>query len=268
MKLLTGIMITLLVLLGATSEGETSARTKVAEGEYAISSPEDLGVGPLETEVFHFHETWELWWSADGFYQLEGSRTFESPKDEPREEDFQAILSSKFELQEIVLRSHLRFVRDSGPFLTCTGNASEFVCDSGGKDPVHTRHIRLDESGPYAIIWPISVFSMGHVAFLASEQEVKPLKIGLIQIKEINPVLPIMTIQSSGTIQYLGRSQVAYAISGTSWLPRVFRLASETTRNLYIWTSTEGIVLAIQSQSPEVTIQLIRFTQFAPFQAR
>lgn len=268
MKLCIGIMITLLVILVAASEGETNACTKIAEGEYAVSSPEDLGVGPLETKVFHFHETWTLWWVSDGFYQLEGGRTYDSPKDEPREEDFQAVLSPKFELQKVVLRSHLRFVRDSGPFLTCTGNVSEFVCDSGGKDPVHTRHVRLDESGPYAIIWPISVFSMGHVAFLASEQETKPLKIGLIQIKEIDPVLPIMTIQSSGTIQYLGRSAVAYTISGTSWLPRVFRLSSETTRNLYIWTSTEGIVLAIQSQSPAVTIQLIRFTQFAPFPAR
>lgn len=72
--------------------------------------------GPLETEIFHFHETWTLWWTREGVYQLEGSRTYESPKDELREEDFQAVLSPKFELQKVVLRSHLRFVKDSGPY--------------------------------------------------------------------------------------------------------------------------------------------------------
>jgi hypothetical protein len=33
-------------------------RTKGAEGEYRVTMEGDLGCGPIETEVFHFSESW------------------------------------------------------------------------------------------------------------------------------------------------------------------------------------------------------------------
>jgi len=61
-----------------TAAGQAE-RVKVAEGEYLVSLEGDLGVGPIDTEVFHFRESWTLWRTTGGEYKIDGDRVFESP---------------------------------------------------------------------------------------------------------------------------------------------------------------------------------------------
>ena len=68
---------------------QAAERTKIAEGEYAIYERHNSGaVGPFQEEVYNFHESWTLWRTENGLYQVEGVRTFESPKDETHSNRF------------------------------------------------------------------------------------------------------------------------------------------------------------------------------------
>ena len=60
------------------TKSQESGRIKVAEGEYQVTVEGDLGIGPIETEIFHFRESWILWRTTAGEYVLEGKRMFES----------------------------------------------------------------------------------------------------------------------------------------------------------------------------------------------
>ena len=94
-------------------------RVKVAEVEYRVVTDEgDMGVGPIETEVFHFRESWTLWRLPSGEYEVDGDRTFESPRDYIRDNRFIARLAADLQILEVKEFSHLRYRPDSGP-LTC-----------------------------------------------------------------------------------------------------------------------------------------------------
>ena len=77
-----------LIALAGWSFAQETSRTKIAQGEYAVSTDEDLGTGPIETEVFHFGESWTLWHNPEGSYEVEGERMFESPRGRPHEDRF------------------------------------------------------------------------------------------------------------------------------------------------------------------------------------
>jgi hypothetical protein len=64
-------------LLPTTAEREE--RVKVAEGEYLVSLEGDLGVGPIDTEVFHFRETWVLWRTTRGEYEIDDTECLNPP---------------------------------------------------------------------------------------------------------------------------------------------------------------------------------------------
>ena len=90
---LTVQMLILLGMLAGWSFGQDVTRVKIAQGEYSVSTDEDLGVGPIETEVFHFRESWTLWRTPDGHYEVDGERTFESPRDIVHQNRFWAQLT-------------------------------------------------------------------------------------------------------------------------------------------------------------------------------
>jgi hypothetical protein len=78
----------LLGMLVGRSLGQKVGRVKIAQGEYVVSTDGDLGIGPMDTEVFHFHESWTLWRSLDGNYEVDGERNFESPRGTPHKDKF------------------------------------------------------------------------------------------------------------------------------------------------------------------------------------
>ncbi|MGO9588538.1 MAG: hypothetical protein ACLP3K_00650, partial [Candidatus Acidiferrales bacterium] len=64
-------------------------RAKIAEGEYAVVEKGNFGAaGPFGEEVYDFHETWTIWHTGSGEYEVEGKREFESPKGSPHDNSF------------------------------------------------------------------------------------------------------------------------------------------------------------------------------------
>src|SRR5205807_2940560 len=86
-----------LLISGPSGPAQEAGRTKVADGEYRVTMEGDLGCGPIETEIFHFSESWTLWRTAAG-YDLEGHRTYESPRDRIHDDRFVAKLAPDLRL--------------------------------------------------------------------------------------------------------------------------------------------------------------------------
>jgi hypothetical protein len=104
------------------------------------------------------------------------------------------------------------------------------------------------------------------LAYVASQPEEQSVPVDLVTINQLSKSVPVLTIQSTGSIRYLGESNVKFTASGTDWFPRVFELRSGRTQTVHIWTSAEGLVLAVeQTQWPKTTVRLVSFEPFAEF---
>ncbi len=240
-------------------------RVKVAEGEYRVSEEGDLGVGPVETEIFHFRESWTLWRVQNGEYEVEGERTFYSPQDYIRFNRFVARLTRRLELVEVTEFRRLRFRRDSGP-LTCELLLRQLRCSSAAKDPANAVDFDGAADRPYGFIWPLSAFSLGSLTRAASPHVGEPVRIQVVQLQELNDVLPVLPIRSDGFLKYLGQSDTPYMVSNQSWRPCVYELDTGPTRKMLIWTSPEGIVLSVErSNWPKGKMELVRFVKFSDF---
>src|SRR6202162_5639169 len=114
---------------------QKAERIKLAEGEFAVYQRESGGaVGPFDTAVFNFHESWTLWRTGDSGYQVQGERRFESPKDVPYGNRFEVLLSQELRVTSVKEFARLRWRLDSGP-LTCDFSTHELHCSSNAKDP-------------------------------------------------------------------------------------------------------------------------------------
>jgi hypothetical protein len=240
-------------------------RVKVAEGEYRVSEEGDLGVGPVETEIFDFRESWTLWRVQNGEYEVEGERTFYSPRDYFRFNRFVARLTRRLELVEVTEFRRLRFRDDSGP-LTCELLLRQLRCSSAAKDVANSVDFDVAPDRPYGFIWPLSAFSLGSLTRAASPHVGEPVRIQVVQLQELNDVLPVLPILSDGFLKYLGQSDTPYVVSNQSWRPYVYALDTGPIRKLLIWTSSEGIVLSVErSNWPKGKMELVRFVKFSDF---
>ena len=96
------------------------------------------------------------------------------------------------------------------------------------------------------------------------EKEFSPVQV--VQLEEISDVIPVLPIRSDGLIRSLGRSAVAFTVSGKSWYPEVYELTAAPVHKIQIWTSPEGLLLAAdRPRTPKSRIALVRFQQFAEF---
>lgn len=243
---------------------QQTGRTKVAEGEYKVTMEGDLGCGPIETEIFHFRESWTLWRSAVG-YDLEGRRTYESPRDRIHDDRFVAKLAPDLRLLSTEEFARLVFRRDSGP-LTCEFLSQQLHCDSGAKDPANGVDVQYAMDHPYSLIWPLSAFSLAGLTRAAPSQLNQPAPIQVVQLQEIDHVLPILAIRSDGLIRYKGQGQNSFGVPGQTWHPKVYELTASPVRKMTIWTSQEGLLLKAERPSwPNGRMELVRFTKFADF---
>jgi hypothetical protein len=262
------VLISLLVLVHLlccmpSSSAQESKRTKVAEGEYTVTTEGDAGAGPIETEVFHFSETWTLWRTLDG-YDVEGRRTYESPRGQPHDNRFVAKLARNLQPLSITEFTHLVFRQDSGP-LTCELLPRTLRCDSGAKDPVQRIDVQVALDRPYALIWPLSAFSFAGLTSSAST-EGQTVPVQVVQLEEISERLPVLAIRSDGRIQYSGKSERTMTVSDKSWQPNMYHLAASPVGEMTIWTSPQGLLLALERPGwPRGRMQLVKFTQFADF---
>jgi hypothetical protein len=246
----------------AAQQGE---RVKVAEGEYRVTAEGDLGVGPMETEIFHFRESWTLWRVQSGEYEVEGERNFESPRDYVRNNRFVARLRHDLQLIEVKEFRQLRFRPDSGP-LTCELLLHKLRCSSAAKDPAHAVDVDVTMDRPYGLIWPLSAFSLGSLTRAASQHIGEPVRIQVVQLQEISEAVAVLPIRSDGFLKYLGQRDTPYVISNQSWRPYVYELEASPIRKLVIWRSPEGIVLSVERPNwPKGQMQLVRFAKFSDF---
>ena len=244
-----------------STRAQEGGRVKVAEGEYQVALEGDFGIGPIETEIFHFREEWTLWQSAVGGYELEGVRMFESPLGSPHENRFMAKLTHSFELLEVQEFAPLAFRATSGP-LHCTFLPQELRCEAGAKEQAQAVDVRVPMDRPYGLLWPLSPFSLAGLTHITANAA-RPSPIQVVQLEEISDVIPVLPIRSDGVIRSLGRSQVAFTVSGKSWYPNMYELKANPVRKMQIWTSPEGLLLAAERPGwPKTRIALVRFKQF------
>ena len=132
----------------------------------------------------HFRESWTLWRTTGGEYEIDGDRMFESPRGVPHHNRFIATLSHDLRLLELKEFVRLKFRRDSGP-LTCKFPAAELRCDSGAKDPRHRVDVKVSMDLPYGVIWPLSAFSLAGLTRAASPQVDQPSRIQVVRLEEV-----------------------------------------------------------------------------------
>lgn len=204
---------------------------------------EDLGIGPIDTEIFHFHESWTLWRTTAGGYVLEGERMFESPMGSPHEGRFIAKLTHAFELLEVEEFAPLRFIQQSGA-LRCSFLPQQLQCDARTQGGAQALDMQVAMDRPYGLLWPLSPFSLAGLAHHTSANAAKPSPVQVVQLEEISDALPVLAIRSDGLIRSLPRSPVAFTVTGKSWYPEAYELTAGPVRKIQIWTSPEGLLLA------------------------
>ena len=245
---------------GFASE-DAPERAKIAEGEYTIKKDYG-GVGPVESEVFNFHESWALWRTLAGDFHVEGTRTFESPKDVPRKIQFSLHLSPELQLVEAMEYTRLIWVRDSGP-LTCTFSPKTVQCSANGREPSNTPAVSLSMDKPYAFSWPLSAFSAAALTRRTERRPGRVTQVQLVGIKQPGPNLPVMPMITSGKLLFLGRERIT--VAGMEWEAEKFELdafMSSLPRQSFLWVSGTGLLLKAQGQDkfgPQGCLELTRF---------
>jgi hypothetical protein len=263
-RFVIGFAVLALVLsCGLEIRAQPLDRTIVAQGEYRVRMPGDLGAGAVQTRVFHLTETWSLWRTAAG-YDLGGYRTYEFPRGKLHVDRFIAKLSGNLELISVTDFAQLVFRPDAGP-VSCDLRPRLLRCDSGWKERQQLVEVRLIPGRPCGLIWPLSAFSLASLTHAASIDG-RPVAVQTVQLEQISKRLPVLAMRSDGVMRYVGKSEGTLSVSGKSWQPNVYRLSVPRIGEITIWTSQEGILLAAQlANRPGATLELVKYAQFAGF---
>lgn len=246
-----------------------SERTKVAEGEYVVLEGANGGaVGPFGEEIYNFHETWTLWRTAKGGYEVEGERRFESPKDITRSARFLVELSRDLTLTGVTEFSRLRWRRDSGP-LTCKFLPGEFDCSSNAKDRKNDISLRIPMDHPFGLLWPISAFSLSTITREAERDARQATPIQLVSIEQPSADIPVNPMIREGELRYLGGENID--IAGQPHRAFKFSIKVALSPELVVWTSPKGILLKVGIQHegkdwPEESMKLAHFQEWEGFQ--
>jgi len=259
------VLVDLLAITALNASHERREEVELAEGEYTIYKNYG-GIGPIESEIFNFHETWTLSRNSTGDYEVEGLRSFECPKDFPREVRFWLHLSPKLQLVEAKEYTPLSWIRSSGP-LACTFSPRSVRCSANGKDPANMPDLSVAVDKPYAFSWPLSAFSAAAVTRQADRRAGRVTEIQLVEIDQPGPSNPVMTVTGAGQLRFLGQEQLV--IAGQTWQADKFELQASmpvAPRKSLLWVSATGLLLKIQAQRnghPEGTLELSRFKEKA-----
>jgi hypothetical protein len=254
--------------MGGSLPEQAAERTKIAEGEYAIYEHHNNGaVGPFQEEVYNFHESWTLWRAETGLYQVEGVRTFESPKDETHSNRFAVGLSRNLTMIRAKEFARLRWVPDSGP-LSCEFLPTQLDCSSGGSDPKREIKLRTPLEKPYGLLWPISPFSFGGITREVERNVTRATQVDLVSIEQPGMATPVRATILEGPLQYLGEEGIETA--GRKWRAHKFSLKVPLHPQYLIWTSPKGLLLALAIEHehkdwPQEGMRLARFESSTEF---
>lgn len=222
---------------------QSETRTKVADGEYALDEgANDGAVGPAGEEVYDFHESWTAWRDTNGEFEVEGQRTFESPRGFPHADKFAVQLSRDLTPIRITEFAKLRWRHDSGP-IVCEFQLKEVQCSSGARDQKDATDLHVSMEFPYAFLWPISPFTLGGLVRQADRDLGRPSPIQLLSVEQPSSQEPILTIVRTGNLEYIGEESIEAA--GRSWLAHKFTLKVPGYPVFTIWTSAKGVLLEV-----------------------
>jgi len=248
--------------IGRPMPQQAGERTKIAEGEYAILEHGNSGaVGPFEQEVYNFHESWTLWGAEKGQYQVEGIRSFESPKNESHSNRFLADLSRGLTVIRVKEFAKLKWVADSGP-LSCEFMPTQLDCSSGGSDPKREIKLRTPLEKPYGLLWPISPFSFGGITRQVERDPSRATQVDLVRIEQPGMAEPVRVVMVEGPLLYMGEENIE--AGGRKWRAHKFSLKVASQPQYLIWTSPKGLLLAFAIEHehrdwPEEGLKLTRF---------
>jgi len=247
---------------------KSALKLKLAEGEYAVTTQYNQGgVGPFDPEVYDFHEYWTLWRTADGGYEVEGRREFESPKYEFHSNRFSVRLTRDWRLESLAEFAKLRWRADSGP-LVCNVETTELHCTSNAKDPSQLVKVDMTLDHPFGFLWPISPFSLASIANAGERIPRKMTPVQVITIEEPSPANPVDPIVINGDLRYLRRVDVTAA--GRKWRANEFELKAVLHPKFLILTAPEGFLvdLIVEGHVPGIPVaemKLVRYKQYADF---
>src|SRR5215469_370899 len=87
-------------------------------------------------------------------------------------------------------------------------------CDSTAKDPAQDVSVDVPMDRSYALLWPLSAFSLASLTRNAPAEIGKLIPIQVVQLQQLNCELPVLSIRCDGLIRYLGLSKPAITIAG------------------------------------------------------
>lgn len=253
----------------ATALADQKRRIKIAQGEYLILEQANGGaVGPFGEEIYDFHETWTLWRTATGGYEVEGERRFQSPKDANHADRFVAELSRDLTLDRVTEFARLKWRRDSGP-LTCEFLRNALHCSSNGKNAAQALQVNIPMQHPFGLLWPISAFSLSGLTREAERDPHEVTHIQLVSIEQPSAEIPINPMVLDGELRYIGEEIVDVAGQPRRALKFSFKVV--LSPELIIWTSPRGILLKVAVRQegkdwPEESMKLIHFEEVAGFE--
>jgi hypothetical protein len=246
-----------------------SERTKVAEGEYVVLEGANGGaVGPFGEEVYNFHETWTLWRTAKGEYEVEGERQFESPNDVARSARFLVQLSRDLTFTGVTEFSRLKWRRDSGP-LTCKFLRQELDCSSNAKDRQNDVDLKIPMGHIFGLFWPISAFSLSGITREAERDRHQATPIQLVSLEQPSEQIPVNPMILDGQVRYLGEERLD--VAGEQRRAFKFSIKVALSPELIIWTTPKGLLMRVAVQHPdkdwpEESMKLIRFKEYGGFE--
>jgi hypothetical protein len=253
-----------------TTEGaqdENSQRVRVTAGEYQVlQGANAAGIGSYAPGVYNFRESWTLWRLADGSFDVEGEREYESPKDELHSNRFSVHLSPDFRTLGVKEFRKLHWRPDSGP-LSCEFQPTEMICTSSAKDPSQSVNLNVPMNDAYGFLWPISAFSLSNITRRTAKIHDKLTPVQLVTVEEPSPRNPVFVSTLDGNLKYLTEEEITLA--GKKWRADKFELKVPLHPAFIIWTSPEGLLLrfAPESKSTQAAegLQLVHFQPGANF---
>jgi len=170
-------------------------RIQVAEGEYKALT--ENGIGPSDPAVYGFSESWTLWRLQDGSFEVNGTRSYRSPSDEPHSNQFFVHLSRGFQVLGLKEFRKLRWRSDSGP-LSCDFLPVKIACTSNARESSQSVKLDVPVQNPAGLMWPISAFSLSSITRSASHDQKTMTPVELVTLEETGRADPIFTLILSG----------------------------------------------------------------------
>jgi hypothetical protein len=251
----------------AISSRDVEGRTRIAEGEYKVYTQSDEGaVGPFAVGVYNFTESWTLYRLANGTFEAEGKRVYESPKYEQHDNPFSVHLAADFRILGVKEYRALRWRPDSGP-LSCDFKPAEIVCDSGAHNAAQDVTLDLPVQHPYGFLWPISAFSLSNITRYANRAVGKITPVEMLKVDEPSQDVPVRTSVVDGDLVYLGRQKIR--VAGRWWQAEEFELKVAMHAPFLIWTSTQGLLLDFTEENNQYRVtergmRLASYSEFPP----